>query len=83
MHVKYYTGRTVSEIVIAALAKTKTDEEFEIVRGILDRFSASDTEIVNCEHCKHYQGACCTRFGKSAIPRRKSDDFCSYGERRK
>lgn len=83
MHVKYYTGRTVSEIVIAALAKTKTDEEFEIVRGILDRFAAADTEIVNCEHCEHYKGACCTRFGKSAIPRRKSDDFCSYGERRK
>ena len=79
MHVKYYTGRTVSNILIDALANT-SDEGFWIIRGILDRFAATDTEIVNCEH---YKGACCTRFGKSAIPRRNSDDFCSYGERRK
>ena len=40
-------------------------------------------KVIRYRSCKHYQGACCTRFGKSAIPRRKSDDFCSYGERRK
>lgn len=82
MNVKYYTGRTVVEILTDALAKTKTDEEFEIVRGILDRFAASDTEIVNCEHCEHYNGGCCTRFGKMAHPARKVNDFCSRGKRR-
>lgn len=82
MNVKYYTGRTVSDILIDALAKTKTNEEFMIVRGILDRFAASDTEIVNCEHCEHYNGGCCTRFGKMAHPGRKGNDFCSRGDRR-
>lgn len=82
MNVKYYTDKTVSDIIIDALAKTKTEEEVEIVRGILDRFAASDTEIVNCEHCEHFQGGCCTRFGKMAHPARKGSDFCSRGNRR-
>lgn len=82
MNVKYYTGRTVSDILIDALAKTKTNEEFMIVRGIMDRFAASDTEIVNCEYCEHYNGGCCTRFGKMAHPARNSNDFCSRGNRR-
>lgn len=36
--------------------------------------------IVRCENCKHYQGECCVRFGRSAICRREPYDFCSKGE---
>ena len=81
MQVKYYTGRTVSEILTDALTKT-SDEGFWIIRGILDRFAAADTEIVNCEHCEHFKSGCCTRFGKMAHPARKDNDFCSRGNRR-
>lgn len=39
--------------------------------------------IVRCENCKHYQGECCVRFGRSAICRREPYDFCSKGEPKK
>ena len=82
MNVKYYTGSTVVEILTDALAETKTDGEFKIVRRILDRFAASNTAIVNCEHCEHWKSGCCTKYGKQGHPARWSDDFCSRGNRR-
>lgn len=82
MNVKYYTGRTVVDIIEDALTQTKTNEEFAIVRGILDRFAATKTELIRCADCRYYSGRCCLRFGKSGKPGRNDDDFCSRGEER-
>lgn len=39
-------------------------------------------EVVRCQDCRFYQGECCRRYGRSAIPRREPNDFCSKGEPR-
>lgn len=39
-------------------------------------------EVVRCQDCRFYQGECCRRYGRSAIPRREPNDFCSKGEQR-
>lgn len=39
-------------------------------------------EVVRCQYCRFYQGECCRRYGRSAIPRREPNDFCSKGEPR-
>ena len=39
-------------------------------------------EVVRCQECRFYQGECCRRYGRSAIPRREPNDFCSKGEPR-
>lgn len=38
--------------------------------------------VVRCKECRFYQGECCRRYGRSAIPRREPNDFCSKGEPR-
>ena len=53
----------------------KHETEAGIVFGVME-------EIIRCQDCKHYQGECCRRFGRSAICRRKPIDFCSKGEKR-
>lgn len=48
---------------------------------LLDEIPAADVApVVRCKDCKHEFGGSCIICG---FQKRKPDDFCSYGERKK
>ena len=50
---------------------------FQVGDAIIDCPTADVVEVVRCKDCKHWNNGDCYRLELS-----KSDDFCSYGERK-
>lgn len=62
-------------------------EEYQHFKEVFDTIiniqpTVEAVEAVRCQNCRFYQGECCRRYGRSAIPRREPNDFCSKGEPR-
>ncbi len=67
---------------------------YEIMDSVDDAIAADVVEVVRCKDCKHWSSDCgvedrvCLKIysdGQASVfawQERKSDDFCSYGERR-
>ena len=53
-------------------------DTIDIVRCSLCRYSEQPTEEFDYFHCNHYQWDCESGWAREV----KTDDFCSYGERR-
>lgn len=62
--------KTLDNVMCSNLSQTDKD----CIKAVFERY----VEVVRCKNCEYHINCICTYFGAYT----RSDDFCSYGERR-
>lgn len=89
---RYYESESLIDFVKQNTPHINGETTMECVERAIQKAPTADVaEVVRCKDCKHWciqegndinKSYFCSRDKMWCMPTRKSDDFCSYGERK-